>query len=273
MQDPYCKKHPKGRGDKTKLKLNSDSDTKVADNLAEVEKVNSQLHIALVLSIIFLGKAFAQNSFPQANTAPPPSMQNHPGTTTPSEPPMDPPMDDQVQPQQPQAQPPLQTQPQPNQMPSSQQQPQTQPQPTALQPNLEPPHVEVPVNTDGVIHKQEHRWQSDFELIGIKPYYKNKPRLGHLTAVLSSASNEVLGTVEADLGDCKDCIRGASVKSKIGIRLYGKDFKNLTVNRKQSSSIKIGNCPASGQALVNNLYVCEFSSGGNQLKLTLTLKP
>lgn len=112
---------------------------------------------------------------------------------------------------------------------------------------------------------------SDFELIVIKPYFKNKPRLGHLTATLFSETNEVLGSVEGDFGDCQNCIRGASVKGKLGIRLYGKEASQLTVSRKQSNSIQITACDANNNRnFVNNVFHCEFIH--NKMKMKLTLK-
>lgn len=113
----------------------------------------------------------------------------------------------------------------------------------------------------------------DFELIKITPYFKNKPRLAKLTATVYGAGGETLGSVVGDFGDCKDCIRGASIKSKIGLRLYGKDIPSLIVSRKSSSSIQLHDCPLNNKPLVNGTYNCEFSHGGTKMRMTLKLEP
>ncbi len=113
---------------------------------------------------------------------------------------------------------------------------------------------------------------SDFEFISISPYFKNKVKIGRLTATVQAQNNEVLGTLTGEFGDCKSCIRGASIKGKIGIRIYGKDLRSLTVSRKQSSSIHILACPT-GVPLVNGSYACDFKSGGQQMKINLRIDP
>lgn len=112
---------------------------------------------------------------------------------------------------------------------------------------------------------------ADFELISIKPYFKNKPRLGKLTATLVNAvTNENLGNVSGDFGDCKSCIRGASIKGKIGIRVYGQDIQKLSFSRKQSSSIKVTSCPQGGES---SQFNCEFTAEGVAMRLSLKVEP
>lgn len=142
--------------------------------------------------------------------------------------------------------------------------PQQMPQPVPP-PSVDPNVSAQPANTS--------RLPDDFELIVIRPYYKNKPRLGKLTATLTSSQGEVLATESGDFGDCKNCIRGASLKGKLGIRLYGSTAKDLTVSRKQSSSIKLVNCGGNKSAFVDNTYTCEFSHKDSTMKLTLKLEP
>jgi hypothetical protein len=113
----------------------------------------------------------------------------------------------------------------------------------------------------------------DFEFISIKPYFKNKQRLGRLTAtVINRETSDLWATFEQDFGDCQDCVRGASIKGKLGIRLYGKTLQTLTVSQKHSMSIKLTSCP-SGGAFINNQYICEFVFSGRKLKLTLKVEP
>lgn len=144
--------------------------------------------------------------------------------------------------------------------------PQAQPLPAQMPP--EPAPIS-PVETTPV----QSQLPDDFELIAIKPYFKNKARLGHLTVTLLSGQNETLGKITGDFGDCKNCIRGASVKGKIGIRLYGNTMNDLTVSRKQSSSIKLENCPTNKVALTSNVFSCEFSHKDVKMKMTIKLEP
>jgi len=218
---------------------------------------------ATILIIFFcIQNLFAQNTTPPdmpipaefAQPAPPPGGHNQA------------PPSGAAQPQnQPQPQPPPQTQ--------TQAPPPAQPQNT---PNSAPPTPQ-PVDLNTVNSPQaapgKTRLPDDFELIGIKPYFKNKPRIGHLTVTLLSSQNETLATVAGDFGDCKNCLRGASVKGKIGIRLYGNTMKDLTVSRKQSFSIKLENCSGNQTALANNLYSCEFSHKDVKMKMTLKIDP
>lgn len=146
--------------------------------------------------------------------------------------------------------------------PEFSQPPPQQPPPQTMEVPVPPPAAEI-----------KPRLPEDFELIVIRPYYKNKARLGKLTATLTSSQNEVLAQQSGDFGDCKSCIRGASLKSKLGIRLYGDTAQSLTVSRKQSSSIKLLNCGGNKKAFVNNTYTCEFSHKDSTMKLTLKLEP
>lgn len=171
--------------------------------------------------------------------------------------------------------PPPQNQPQPSQ-PQNQPQvpPMAQPQtPPAASPPTPPQPVEVNAPSNAQSAPEKSQLPEDFELIGIKPYYKNKPRIGHLTVTLLSSQNETLATVAGDFGDCKNCLRGASIKGKMGIRLYGNTMKDLTVSRKQSSSIKLENCSGNQLAFANNTYSCEFSHKDVKMKMTLKLDP
>ena len=143
--------------------------------------------------------------------------------------------------------------------PAQQQQQQKQP---AIQ------HQQAPVlNTRGAT-----TLPADFEFISISPYFKNKAKLGKMIATVQSDTGQILGTVTGDFGDCKTCMRGASLKGKIGIRVYGKDLRALTISRKQSSSIQINNCPTE-VALAGGVYVCEFSTGKTKMKLNLRIDP
>ena len=116
---------------------------------------------------------------------------------------------------------------------------------------------------------------NDFELISIKPYFKNKNRVGHLTATLINAqTGQAMGTVNGDLGDCKNCIRGASLKGKVGVRFYGQTLQSLTFSRKSSSSIKLLACPSVGSLASDHTYNCEFAhAGGPTYKLVLKIEP
>ena len=113
---------------------------------------------------------------------------------------------------------------------------------------------------------------ADFEFISISPYFKNKAKLGKMIATVQSDTGQILGTVTGDFGDCKTCVRGASLKGKIGIRVYGKDLRALTISRKQSSSIQIINCPTE-VTVAGGVYVCEFSTGKTKMKLNLRIDP
>lgn len=117
------------------------------------------------------------------------------------------------------------------------------------------------------------RADPNIELIAINPYFRNKSRVGQLTATLSDASGGILGSIKQNLGDCKNCVRGASLKGKLGVRLYGQSLQKLTVSRKSSSSIKILSCPTNAMLASNRTFVCEFSSGGAPMKLTLLIEP
>ncbi len=142
------------------------------------------------------------------------------------------------------------------------------PKPAAPQPVQAPRPLQVaPVPTTG-----DSKLPADFEFISISPYYKNKPRLGKLTATVVSTTNEVLGTVTGDFGDCKTCIRGASIKGKLGIRFYGQSLRALTVSRKQSSSIQIEGCPTN-VLLTQDSFSCDFVSGGVKMKLNMRIEP
>lgn len=200
--------------------------------------------------------------------APTPSVQN-------VLPPPQPQPQEQVQPAQ-FSQPSLPPQPQllqPEPPSQSSSLPQAAPQPVPAPPS---PSIITPQPFDRApTSLQQQEQQDDVELIGIKPYFKNKPKLGRLTATLSAVeTKETLATMTSDFGDCANCIRGASLKGKLGLRLYGKTAAELTVNRKQSTSIKIENCPGNeGALLSNNQYTCEFLHKGTKLQLTLKLEP
>lgn len=110
----------------------------------------------------------------------------------------------------------------------------------------------------------------DFELITITPYFKNKSRIAHLNIELLSNQNVVLASAQGELGDCKDCIRGASIKGKLGVRIYGEALHNLRISRKNSTSIKLTNCLSE---LNNNQYTCEFQHKNEDMKLVLKIEP
>lgn len=134
-----------------------------------------------------------------------------------------------------------------------------------------PPQSSV---STGQIEIQKPKMPAEFDLIVIKPYFKNKPKLGHLTATLYSSMDEVLGSVSGDFGDCANCIRGASIRGMLGVRLYGSEVSKLTVSRKQSTSIRLGACNANNNmALVNNTFTCEFTHKNLPMKLILKLVP
>lgn len=158
------------------------------------------------------------------------------------------------------------------QPPNFQQTPQGQPHQQVNPPADHQPPQQQPIelNTNSQVQTKP-KLPDDFELIEIKPYFKNKARLGKLTATLISSQNDTLATVSADFGDCKDCIRGASLKGKLGIRLYGNNLKDLIVSRKQSSSIKLINC--NNKVAFMNTYTCEFSHKDSAMKLMLRLEP
>lgn len=133
-----------------------------------------------------------------------------------------------------------------------------------------PPAAQTPVV------KKVNEDFSAFELISIKPFFKNKLRVGHLSAQLINANtNENLGTISGDLGDCKNCIRGASVKGKIGVKIYGQNMQSLKISRKSSSSVKLIACPAT--APINSpdhSYTCEFGHADEApMKLVLKVEP
>ncbi len=193
---------------------------------------------AVNLIIFFLTQnLFAQNTPPPEMPIPPEFSQPAPGAM---------PSEQHGNPGQPHHQEPM---PQPQQLPQA--------QPQVIEPHAAP------------VLPAKARLPDDFELIEIKPYFKNKTRLGKLTATVTSVTNETLATVAADFGDCKNCIRGASLKGKLGIRLYGNNLKDLVVSRKQSSSIKLVNC--NNKVAFVNTYTCEFSHKDAVMKLTLKL--
>lgn len=213
---------------------------------------------ATILIIYFAGQnLFAQNTPPPEMPIPPefsqpqpgvhPQNFNQQGNQMPQNPGQ---MPGQQPPQQPSMQKPSMQQP-------PQQIPEVNPMPQVAAPSTDPVKTGLP---------------DDFELIEIKPYFKNKARLGKLTATITAnQSPDILATVSADMGDCKKCIRGASVKGKLGIRLYGSTVKDLVVRRKQSSSIKIIKCESNVPFVTS--YVCEFSHKDVAMKLTLKLEP
>ena len=146
---------------------------------------------------------------------------------------------------------------------------------TASPPRQPPPPTQPaprPLQVAAVPTTGDSKLPADFEFISISPYYKNKPRLGKLTATVVSTTNEILGTVTGDFGDCKSCIRGASIKGKLGVRFYGQSLNSLTVSRKQSSSIQIENCPTN-VLVIQRDYSCDFVSGGNKMKLNMRIEP
>ena len=143
--------------------------------------------------------------------------------------------------------------------------PHTTPHP-AVVPNAPPMKPEVSAVSAA-------RADPNLELIAINPYFRNKSRVGLLTATLSDANGGLLGSIKQNLGDCKNCVRGASLKGKLGVRLYGQSVQKLTVSRKSSSSIKILSCPSTANLDSHRIFVCEFSSGGTPMKLTLMIEP
>ncbi len=113
----------------------------------------------------------------------------------------------------------------------------------------------------------------DFEFIGINPYFKNKERIGHMSATLNSENaTQNLAAITSDFGDCKTCLRGASVKGKIGLRLYGRTLETLMVSVKYSSSIKISKCPTA-VPLKEGSYTCEFNYQNKLMKLVVKVGP
>ena len=154
------------------------------------------------------------------------------------------------------------------------------PQPTAApaQPQVYAPHTTphpavVPNAPPMKTEVSAAHADPNIELIAINPYFRNKSRVGLLTATLNDANGGLLGSIRQNLGDCKNCIRGASLKGKLGVRLYGQSMQKLTVSRKSSSSIKILSCPSNANLASNRTFVCEFSSGGSAMKLTLMIEP
>jgi len=218
---------------------------------------------AISLIIYFISPhLLAQNTPPPEMPIPPEFSQQAPPT---NQPPDMPPLNTNPPPPGfPQPQP----QPQNGQMP--QQQMPTQMQHESMPPSQMPPPQPQPAELNAS-PTPKSRLPDDFELIEIRPYFKNKARLGKLTATLTSSQNDVLASVSADFGDCKNCIRGASLKGKLGIRLYGNTLKDLIVSRKQSSSIKLVNC--SNKVAFVSPYICEFASKDATMKFILRIDP
>lgn len=111
---------------------------------------------------------------------------------------------------------------------------------------------------------------TDLKLVELKPVKpQNSKPLGTIYAELSGANGTIVEK-QSSLGDCKKCVRGFGVKEKIGVRLEGKDLKNLTIVHKQSPEVKIVDCIQ--RQLVNGHFDCKFSINNDLYTLKLSVK-
>ncbi len=113
---------------------------------------------------------------------------------------------------------------------------------------------------------------TNLELSQLKP---KKPQdsqapLSNLRAELFDDKGALILMQSAPFGDCVECARGFSVKKIIGIRVEGVSLKALRVGRKQSSGVKLVDCPQN--QLLNGNYNCQFSVGSSLYTLRLSLQ-
>ncbi len=107
----------------------------------------------------------------------------------------------------------------------------------------------------------------------LRPGKTTDLKIGRLTATLVDVSRgHTVKKVVGDLGDCRTCIRGASLRGEIGIRLMGSDLENLKVARKNaSSSVQIVSC-AQGAAVKNGSFHCDFLQNGRLYKFSFRVE-
>ncbi len=111
-------------------------------------------------------------------------------------------------------------------------------------------------------------------ILAVKKLLPVNPRgninFGRLSAFLMREDGSIISKDSELFGECKTCARGFSVENFIGVRLEGGNVQDLKISRKQSSEVKIIDCPQNTK--IDKEFKCKFELNHKNYILKLLLK-